>query len=221
MLFSGPCDFMLGVVSMATLPPEGPTEIAFAGRSNVGKSTLLNALTGRNNLARASSTPGRTQEINYFDLGGALRLVDLPGFGYARAARRDARRWAGLARDFLKGRSTLRRVCLLVDARRGLKDVDREVMDLLDKSAVNYQIVLTKADKLKPSELDAVSDQVAAGSHAARRRIRRPLRLPLKQAGLADSRAELAALYRYFDTFLTIDARMLGDGKSGVFAFLR
>ncbi|MCB2112818.1 MAG: YihA family ribosome biogenesis GTP-binding protein [Parvularculaceae bacterium] len=194
-LFSGPCDFMLGVVSMATLPPEGPTEIAFAGRSNVGKSTLLNALTGRNNLARASSTPGRTQEINYFDLGGALRLVDLPGFGYARAARRDARRWAGLARDFLKGRSTLRRVCLLVDARRGLKDVDREVMDLLDKSAVNYQIVLTKADKLKPSELDAVSDQVAAG--VARRPAAHPQIIATSAetgAGLADLRAELAAL---------------------------
>jgi len=194
-LFSGPCDFMLGVVSMVTLPPEGPTEIAFAGRSNVGKSTLLNALTGRNNLARASSTPGRTQEINYFDLGGALRIVDLPGFGYARAAKKDAKRWASLARDFLRGRSTLRRVCLLIDARRGLKDVDLEVMDLLDKSAVNYQIVLTKADKLKPSELAKTVADVSAG--IARRPAAHPEIIATSAEsgdGLAELRAELAAL---------------------------
>ncbi len=161
LLFAGPCDFMLGVVGMAGLPDEGPPEVAFAGRSNVGKSSLLNALTGRKGLARASSTPGRTQEINYFNLGGALRLVDLPGYGYARAARKDAKKWAGVTRDFLRGRTALRRVCLLVDARHGLKDIDDEVMNLLDASAVNYQIVLTKADKEKPTALDALQIDVA------------------------------------------------------------
>lgn len=164
LLFAGPCAFMLGVVGMEGLPEEGPPEIAFAGRSNVGKSSLLNALTGRKNLARASNTPGRTKEINYFDLGGALRLVDLPGYGYARATRKDAKKWAGLTRDFLRGRRALRRVCLLIDARHGLKDVDEEVMNLLDAAAVTYQLVLTKADKEKPTEVDAliarISDRV-------------------------------------------------------------
>lgn len=161
LLFAGPCAFMLGVVGMDGLPDEGPPEIAFAGRSNVGKSSLLNALTGRKALARASSTPGRTQEINYFDLGGVLRLVDLPGYGYARAARKDAKRWAGVTRDFLRGRTALRRVCLLIDARHGLKDIDEEVMTLLDGAAVNYQLVLTKADKEKPTALDALKVSIA------------------------------------------------------------
>lgn len=161
LMFAGPCEFMLGVVGMDGLPDEGPPEVAFAGRSNVGKSTLLNALTGRKGLARASSTPGRTQEINYFNLGGAMRLVDLPGYGYARAARKDARKWAGVTRDFLRGRTALRRVCLLVDARHGLKDIDDEVMSLLDASAVNYQIVLTKADKEKPTALKALVAETA------------------------------------------------------------
>ena len=186
---------MLGVVSMTGLPEEGPVEIAFAGRSNVGKSSLLNALTGRKNLARTSSTPGRTQEINFFNLGGALRLVDLPGFGYARAARKDAKRWAGLTRDFLKGRPTLRRICLLVDARHGLKDIDREVMDLLDLAAVNYQIVLTKADKVKPSDLEKLVGDIAAA--VARRPAAHPEILKTSAQsgeGLAALRAELAAL---------------------------
>ncbi|MEZ5896756.1 MAG: ribosome biogenesis GTP-binding protein YihA/YsxC [Parvularculaceae bacterium] len=160
-LFAGPCDFMLGVVSLETLPAEGPAEVAFAGRSNVGKSSLLNALTGRKALARTSNTPGRTQEINYFDLGGALRLVDLPGYGYARATQKDVDRWTRLTRNFLKGRAPLRRVCVLVDSRHGLKDSDLDVMAMLDKAAVNYQIVLTKADKVKPTECEKLTGKIA------------------------------------------------------------
>lgn len=194
-LFGGPVEFMLGVVSIATLPPEGPTEIAFAGRSNVGKSSLLNALANRKNLARASTTPGRTQEINFFDLGGAMRLVDLPGFGYARASKKDARRWSALTRDYLRGRSTLRRVCLLVDARHGVKDVDLEVMDMLDKSAVNYQIVLTKGDKVKPSEAAEMIE--AVGTIIRKRPAAHPEILLTSSEtgqGLPDLRASLAAL---------------------------
>ncbi|MFZ5616385.1 MAG: ribosome biogenesis GTP-binding protein YihA/YsxC [Pseudomonadota bacterium] len=194
-LFCGPCEFMLGVASMSGLPPEGPTEIAFAGRSNVGKSSLLNALTDRRNLARASTTPGRTQEINFFNLAGALRLVDLPGFGYARAAKKDAKRWSGLTRDYLKGRPSLRRVCLLIDSRHGLKEIDADVMTLLDQSAVNYQIVLTKTDKVKPTEALKVAGDVADAIR------KRPAAHPvvLKTSaetgeGLAELRAELAAL---------------------------
>lgn len=195
LLFAGPVDFMLGVVSIATLPPDGPTEIAFAGRSNVGKSSLLNAITGRKTLARASTTPGRTQEINFFDLGGVMRLVDLPGFGYARAPRKDAKRWAGLTKDYLAGRQTLRRVCLLVDSRHGLKEIDGEIMTLLDKAAVNYQIVLTKADKVKPTEAQEAAQKVAA---AIRRRPAAHPHVLITSSetgeGLAALRADLAAL---------------------------
>ncbi|GJL95691.1 MAG: putative GTP-binding protein EngB [Hyphococcus sp.] len=155
-LFAQACTFMLGVVKLDTLPDEGPVEVAFAGRSNVGKSTLLNALTNQKGLARASNTPGRTREINFFDLAGAMRLVDLPGYGYARASRKDVDAWTKLTRDFLRGRSVLRRTCILVDSRHGLKSSDIDVMALLDEAAVNYQIVLTKTDKIKPTALDAL-----------------------------------------------------------------
>ena len=161
LLFARPCEFMLGVVRLDGLPDEGPVEVAFAGRSNVGKSTLLNTLTGRKGLARASNTPGRTQEINYFDLDGRMRLVDLPGYGYARASRKNVEAWTRLTRDFLCGRSVLRRVCVLIDSRHGLKASDLEVMDLLDTAAVNYQIVLTKTDKIKPTALAHLQEETA------------------------------------------------------------
>lgn len=161
-LFAQECQFMLGVVKMDTLPDEAGPEVAFAGRSNVGKSSLLNALTNHKNLARASNTPGRTQEINYFDLGGEMRLVDLPGYGYAKAARKNIEAWTRLTRDFLRGRVTLRRVCLLIDSRHGFKPPDIEVMDLLDEAAVIYQIVLTKTDKIKPTALVSLREHVAA-----------------------------------------------------------
>ncbi len=187
---------MLGVVRLDGLPDEACPEIAFAGRSNVGKSTLLNALTGRKNLARASNTPGRTQEINYFDLSdGTLRLVDLPGYGYARASRKDVERWSALTRDFLRGRSTLRRVCVLIDVRRGLNPADHEVMEMLDGAAVNYQIVLTKADKVKPTALAVVEAKTAEA--IAKRAAAHPVVRATsseKGTGIAELRADLAKL---------------------------
>ncbi|MGF1545273.1 MAG: ribosome biogenesis GTP-binding protein YihA/YsxC [Parvularculaceae bacterium] len=194
-LFAGPCDFMLGVVGMDKLPPEGGAEAAFAGRSNVGKSTLLNALTGRSNLARTSNTPGRTREINYFDLGGEMRLVDLPGYGYARASRTDVQRWTKLTRDFFRGRAPLRRVFILVDSRHGLKPADADAMDLLDEAAVSYQIVLTKIDKIKPTALCAVREAVA--SAIARRPAAHPAVMATsaeKGDGVPELRAEISAL---------------------------
>ncbi len=155
-LFAGACDFTAGAMTAEQLPPPGLTEIAFAGRSNVGKSSLINALTGRKALARTSSTPGRTQQINFFDLGGRLVLADLPGYGYARASKGRARAWTRLVMLFLKGRPCLRRVLLLVDARRGIGDGDREVMTSLDEAAVSYQLVLTKADKIEAGELETL-----------------------------------------------------------------
>ncbi len=186
---------MMGVVKLDALPDEGPPEVAFAGRSNVGKSTLLNALTGQNGLARASNTPGRTRELNYFDIEGRVRLVDLPGYGYAKAARKDVERWTALTRDFLRGRSVLRRVCLLVDSRHGLKPADFEVMDLLDEAAVNYQIVLTKTDKIKPTALARLIE--ATGKQIEKRPAAHPVVRSTsseKGDGINLLRAELAAL---------------------------
>jgi len=186
---------MLGVVDIDGLPDEGPPEIAFAGRSNVGKSSLLNALTNQKGLARASNTPGRTREINYFDLAGALRLVDLPGYGYARASRSASQTWMRLTRDFLRGRTALRRVFLLIDARQGLKSSDKEMMALLDEAGVNYQIVLTKSDKIKPSELDARLAEI--GEAIKRRPAAHPvIRATASQTGegIERLRAELAAV---------------------------
>ncbi|MBL4620232.1 MAG: YihA family ribosome biogenesis GTP-binding protein [Marinicaulis sp.] len=193
--FAQPAIFMLGVVKLDGLPDESVPEIAFAGRSNVGKSTLLNALTNQKGLARASNTPGRTREINYFDLSGAMNLVDLPGYGYARASRTQVEAWTQLTRDFLRGRSMLRRVCVLVDARHGLKPTDTEVMDLLDESAVIYQIVLTKADKIKPTALAVLVEQTTLAIK------RRPAAHPVVRATSSETgfgidllRADLAML---------------------------
>ncbi len=154
-LFAGPCEFLKGVASMDGLPPADRLEVCFAGRSNVGKSSLINALTGRKALARASNTPGRTQEINFFALGPDRYLVDLPGYGYAEAPKPVVERWQALLRGYLAGRPTLRRVFLLIDARHGPKAVDEEIMTLLDRSAVTFQAVLTKADKPGSAALEA------------------------------------------------------------------
>jgi GTP-binding protein len=163
-LFKGPCTFVKGVVRIADLPNDGTPEIAFAGRSNVGKSSLINALTGRTSLARVSVTPGRTRELNFFTLGkdGAFYLVDMPGYGYAKASKAQVKGWTRLIGDYLRGRRELKRVFLLIDARHGIKDNDKETMKLLDEAAVSYQVVLTKADKPKASELAAIQEKVAA-----------------------------------------------------------
>ncbi|PRY21141.1 GTP-binding protein [Aliiruegeria haliotis] len=160
-LFAGETTFLKGVVAMAGLPPADRLEVCFAGRSNVGKSSLINALTGHKALARASNTPGRTQEINYFNLGQESHyLVDLPGYGFAKAPVAVVEKWQRLLKSYLSGRPTLRRAFVLIDARHGIKEVDDEILTLLDTSAVPFQVVLTKSDKVKAGELQKVLDQV-------------------------------------------------------------
>ena len=168
-LFAQECRFVAGAAGGSAMPEVSAPEVAFAGRSNVGKSSLVNALTGRKTLARVSVTPGRTRQLNFFLLGERLMLVDLPGYGYASASKSDIKAWTGLTRDYLKGRPGLRRVLLLVDSRHGLKQPDREMMKMLDEAAVSYQIVLTKSDKPKPAELERVRKDVAeeASQHVA------------------------------------------------------
>jgi GTP-binding protein len=194
-LFGGPSRFVMGVAKLDQLPIGGGTEIAIAGRSNVGKSSLINALTGVNGLARASNTPGRTRELNFFSIDDRLTLVDMPGYGYAKAAKQDVKRWQRVLRGYLMGRPGLTRVFVLIDSRHGVKSADEETLDLLDEAAVAYQLVLTKTDKIKPAELAKVladTEKVAKS---------RPAALPFvhvtsseKATGLPELRAEIAGL---------------------------
>ena len=161
-LFAGPCDFFWGTGDINSLPPQSLPEIAMVGRSNAGKSSLINALTNHKGLARVSHTPGRTREINFFNLGGKLILTDLPGYGYAKASKTLAAEWQTLIFAYLAGRATLKRVALLIDSRRGVMEIDKAVMELLDRAAVSYGIVLTKVDELKPAGIAAVLAQTAA-----------------------------------------------------------
>lgn len=195
LLFAGPVTFERGVVKMDGLPAADRPEVAFAGRSNVGKSSLVNALTGRKALARASGEPGRTRELNFFLLGDRMRFVDMPGYGYAKAPKTEIERWTKLVRDYLRGRPGLARVFLLVDARHGVKANDETVMDMLDESAVVYQVVLTKADKIPAKALEAiVADTVKA---LVKRPAAHPVVLPVSAfegGGIPELRAEVAAL---------------------------
>jgi len=195
LLFARDVTFMLSVVKLEQLPPPDRPEICFAGRSNVGKSSLINALTNRKGLARASNTPGRTRELNYFNVDERLNLVDLPGYGYARASKSDIANWTRLTRAFLRGRAGLRRIFLLIDSRHGIKPTDIELMEMLDDAAVTYQLVLTKTDKIKRGELDKVMRRTS------RTIIKRPAAHPElmvtsseKKTGLDDLRAEIATL---------------------------
>jgi GTP-binding protein len=189
-LFSGPIDFLKSAPSLQFLPDPDVPEVAFAGRSNVGKSSLLNALTNRKALARTSNTPGRTQELNLFDVGrpAVLRLVDMPGYGFAEAPKDMVKRWRFLVNDYLRGRAVLKRALLLVDSRHGIKPVDREVMDMLDAAAVSYHVVLTKADKIKPTQLDST---VAA---TVEETMKRPAAHPLLVATSSETGSGVAEL---------------------------
>ncbi|MCA0301680.1 MAG: ribosome biogenesis GTP-binding protein YihA/YsxC [Proteobacteria bacterium] len=165
-LFAGPCEFVAGAATFESMPGISLPEVAFAGRSNVGKSSLVNALTGRRTLARTSSKPGHTRQINFFDLAGQVFLVDLPGYGFAKVSRSMKEAWQDLASAYLRGRPTLKRVCLLIDSRHGVKESDRETMKNLDSAAVSYQIVLTKADQLRAKDIPAA---IAAAEAVARK----------------------------------------------------
>ncbi len=192
MAFARPASFLLGCAHVEQLPAADLPEVAFAGRSNVGKSSLLNALTGQHELARVSNAPGRTREVNLFLVDGRLRLADLPGYGFARVSRSEARKFQNLGRAYLRARPNLKRVYLLIDARHGLKDVDAEALDALDLSAVSYQVVLTKADKLKPAEAQARAEETL------KKISRRPAAFPrvtvtssAKGGGISELRAEV------------------------------
>ena len=192
--FAHPVSFLMGAVEMGGLPPADLPEAAFAGRSNVGKSSLINAVTGRHGLARASTAPGRTREINFFVADGALRLVDLPGYGFAKVGRGEKNKFQNLGRAYLRGRPNLKRAYLLIDSRHGLKDVDLEAMEAFDLAAVSYQIVLTKADKLRGRDLEQVQ------AETARRIAKRPAAFPRvaatsaeKGTGIPELRAEIVA----------------------------
>lgn len=194
-LFAQDCRFVTAAAPGQPLPPETLPEVAFAGRSNVGKSSLLNALTGRRTLARVSRTPGRTRQINFFDLGGRLMLVDLPGYGFAKAGKREIAAWNRAVASYLEGRAVLRRLCLLIDARLGPGEADRTVMEGLDRAGVSYQLVLTKIDKVKTGDLEALGKRLAGEikSHPAAH----PEIIPtsaVKRTGIAELRAALAAL---------------------------
>ena len=195
LLFARDVAFMLSAVSLDTLPPARLPEICFAGRSNVGKSSLINALTNRKGLARASNTPGRTRELNYFNVDERLFVVDLPGYGYAKASKADIARWTKLTRQFLFGRASLRRIFLLIDSRHGIKDSDLELMGMLDETAVTYQLILTKVDKLKKGEVEKVEAKTLKAI------AKRPAAFPElictsseKKRGLDELRAEIVTL---------------------------
>ena len=194
-IFAGPCDFVWGATDMKALPPPDFSEVAFAGRSNVGKSSLVNALTGRTTLAKVSNTPGRTQQLNFFNLGGHLYLVDMPGYGYAKVSKSVRDQWDSLIFDYLRGRPNLRSVLIMIDSRHGLKETDNHLMDMLDKAAVNYRIVLTKADKSSAKDMAIMKEKILLSLK------KHPAAFPVVYAtsaekgdGLEDLRAMLIAL---------------------------